>query len=433
LIKHVLTWVFGSWVALCGTAQAQLGVEASSITFPVLTDGGRSASVRTGSEAVLTGVAALGGTVVFGIGATTTCDTGDRIVRDPATDSVSPSEFFLNLVIGTGRTAIFQQIRDFPLPGFASVANGLSTNCLHRYKAIATQGEASVDVSVRVRGVGVGFTIPGGQITLQDPEQIPFSITKPIRFQPTNPLPVDAAGGVICAATAGRPFIDGQEMANLRSLSNEQGIDLPVLISLACNPFVFDASSITFSGALTPIVVDLGAPGLDLTGVEDGVLFDLDADGRLELTSWTSAGARDAFLVVDRNGNRTIDDGMELFGNAVELRDGSVAMQGYAALAEFDLPELGGNANGFADIGDSGYWKLRLWTDANHNGISEKDELKLLFSEGIFAISLDFSTSDAVDEHGNRLAFSSPAYARGPRGLREIATTDVFFQVLDLD
>jgi hypothetical protein len=75
--------------------------------------------------------------------------------------------------------------------------------------------------------------------------------------------------------------------------------------------------------------------------------------------------ARDAFLVFDRNGNGTIDDGMELFGSAVELRDGSISTQGYAALAELDLFELGGNANRYADLRDSGDWNLRLSTDAN--------------------------------------------------------------------
>ncbi len=190
---------------------------------------------------------------------------------------------------------------------------------------------------------------------------------------------------------------------------------------------------ISFSGVLTPIVVDLGEPGLDLTGLDDPVLFDLDADGELELVSWTAEGSPDAFLAFDRNENGKIDDGMELFGDAVELASGMVAMQGYEALAEFDLESRGGNGNGFADVGDPGFWKLRLWTDTNHNGRSEASELHLLVSKGVFSISVDPTPSDEVDEHGNRLAFSSPAYAVGRRGARELQTIDVIFQTVELD
>ena len=64
-----------------------------------------------------------------------------------------------------------------------------------------------------------------------------------------------------------------------------------------------------------PIIVDTANDGYHLTSVEDGVRFDLDADGTPELVAWTRPGSDDAFLAIDRNGNGRIDDGTELFGN----------------------------------------------------------------------------------------------------------------------
>jgi hypothetical protein len=46
----------------------------------------------------------------------------------------------------------------------------------------------------------------------------------------------------------------------------------------------------------------------EFTDWSDGVRFDLNGDGAAELTSWTTQFSDDAFLVLDRNGNGTIDD-----------------------------------------------------------------------------------------------------------------------------
>jgi len=177
----------------------------------------------------------------------------------------------------------------------------------------------------------------------------------------------------------------------------------------------------------SPIVFDLGDVGYDLTNVNEGVRFDIDADGAPEKVSWTAVGADDAFLALDRNGNGQIDDGGELFGTATKLANGKTSAHGYIPLAELDFETNGGNGNGYVDEADRDFGTLLLWTDRNHDGRSSRDELRRLRDRGIFAIALHPDESDVVDEHGNRLAYVSPAYAWRGNRIQRIRTTDIFF------
>lgn len=83
-----------------------------------------------------------------------------------------------------------------------------------------------------------------------------------------------------------------------------------------------------------PLAIDLGALGIELTTLENGVNFDLDKNGFAEKTAWI--GLEDGFLCLDRNGNSKIDDGGELFGDQVELSNGAISVSGFEALADFD-------------------------------------------------------------------------------------------------
>jgi hypothetical protein len=150
----------------------------------------------------------------------------------------------------------------------------------------------------------------------------------------------------------------------------------------------------------TPIIIDLGNEGFHLTSAANGVTFDFNGNGQPIKLSWTDPKYRNAWLVLDRNGNGKIDSSLEMFGN-LAAQPPSKTPNGYLALAEFDKPENGGNNNGYIDAGDAVYPKLLLWVDANHDGVSQPEELFTLASQGIAAIDLKYTESKYTDEFGN--------------------------------
>ena len=127
------------------------------------------------------------------------------------------------------------------------------------------------------------------------------------------------------------------------------------------------------------MVLDLNKDGkVELKNV---AFFDLNANGFHEFTRWIDK--TDAFLVLDKNFNGKADDGSELFGDAMTLPDGSLALTGFDALRAYDS-----NGDGKIDASDEIYSSLKVLTG--------EGKMSSLADAGVKSLSL---ASTAVNEN----------------------------------
>ena len=145
-----------------------------------------------------------------------------------------------------------------------------------------------------------------------------------------------------------------------------------------------------------PIILDLDSDGLETVGLNANIHFDHDGDGVLTRTGWT--GKDDALLVWDRNANGTIDTGADLFGDFTVLPNGTLAPNGFAALAALDS-----NGDGILDAFDPAFAELKLWRDASQDGQTGSGELISLADAGIVSLNLANTLKNQNLANGNQL------------------------------
>lgn len=151
----------------------------------------------------------------------------------------------------------------------------------------------------------------------------------------------------------------------------------------------------------SPIIIDTKGEGYHLTSLQGGVKFAFFPGKAPVQISWTDSVYSNGFLVLDRNGDGVINDGSELFGTETP-QPPTTHPNGFNALAVYDLPANGGNGNGEIDPGDAIFAKLKIWIDANHNGVSDPGELHSLKDLGIAGLSLKYHADGITDQYGNR-------------------------------
>ena len=173
---------------------------------------------------------------------------------------------------------------------------------------------------------------------------------------------------------------------------------------------IFDKTHYAF---VSPIALDLNGDGVQTTALGDTTgTFDLRGDGNAIASGWLSS--EDAFLVVDNNGNGTIDDISEMFGGDVG--------DGFAKLATYDT-----NGDGLIDTAELLGGGLALWRDGNSNHQTDAGELISLGSQGITSLDTAF-VETPVYQNGNVLIeHGSATKADGSK----VDLVDAYFQVAD--
>ncbi|WP_108811931.1 putative Ig domain-containing protein [Sphingorhabdus sp. Alg231-15] len=135
----------------------------------------------------------------------------------------------------------------------------------------------------------------------------------------------------------------------------------------------------------SPIILDLDGDGTEVvSAAQSNALFDLDADGVLDDTSWIGSG--DAFLFLDRNG-----DGFVSGVNEISfVDDAEEARSDLDGLRAFDS-----NGDTIFSAADDRFVEFGVWQDLNTNGAVDAGETFTLQDAGIESIDLNATATES--------------------------------------
>jgi len=146
-----------------------------------------------------------------------------------------------------------------------------------------------------------------------------------------------------------------------------------------------------------PLIVDLDGDGVGSLPMSKGIQFDHNGSGFKFVSGW--AHPNDGILcrpVEDANGDFTITNGTQLFGDKMPLNNGQLAANGFEALKELDS-----NNNDYFDENDDAWSEVYVWQDANSNARVNAKELISLDDAGIAYIDLGYKNTNIMDAQGN--------------------------------
>lgn len=173
----------------------------------------------------------------------------------------------------------------------------------------------------------------------------------------------------------------------------------------------------------SPLLIDTEANQFRLTTARRGVLFDINADGTPEQVGWTAANSDDAWLAMDRNGNGFIDNGSELFGDVTPKfdRPSETTANGFEALKYLESDFYGAHVpDGIIDRQDEAFWRLLLWYDRNHNGVSEPEELVPVSSTPLSALRTDYRVVERRRKGNTIRQVSTVEWGEGKRRIIDV-------------
>lgn len=167
----------------------------------------------------------------------------------------------------------------------------------------------------------------------------------------------------------------------------------------ASNLMTFNGKSF---GLLSPIILDLDGDGIEMKSIKKSkAAFDMNGDGVADDTGWTGKG--DGFLVIDRNNDGKITHASEL-SFAAEDKNARSDLEALAALDN--------NGDRVLNKEDARFGELKVWVDANGNGVTDIGELKTLDDLGITEIGLAGRNIDGTAKVGDNVLISTATFTR---------------------
>ena len=155
-------------------------------------------------------------------------------------------------------------------------------------------------------------------------------------------------------------------------------------------------------GLLSPIILDLDGDGIEMKSIKKSkARFDMNGDGGSDDTGWIGKG--DGFLVIDRNKDGLINDVSEL----------SFGAENPNAASDLDaLAALDNNGDKVIDAKDSRFGELKIWVDADLDGVTDAGELKTLAELGIKSIGLVAQHREGRAKLGENILLSTAVFTR---------------------
>lgn len=139
--------------------------------------------------------------------------------------------------------------------------------------------------------------------------------------------------------------------------------------------------------------------------------LDLDQDGYVERSSWTTA----ALLTVDLDGNGKV--------SADELVDGRATAGSRNSLAALDA-----NGDGLLDNRDPGFAALSLWIDANGNGLADANEVSAA-AASITTITFTQDSIQVTRSDGSASTLTRTELTGDTQGISHAQTQDGLYEV----
>ncbi len=168
-----------------------------------------------------------------------------------------------------------------------------------------------------------------------------------------------------------------------------------------------------------PVVLDLTGEGINVTTIDQGVMYDMNHDGIKDASSWIGEG--NGLLIYDVNQDQTVTNASEFI-----LTD-------HAPGAKTDLEALrlgfDTNQDNLFDQNDSAWNLFGVWQDANKDAVVDNGEYHTLAQLGIVSIHLMANPGSESVMNGNTV-YGISSFTRSDGSVGAVADVALRYQAV---